>query len=418
MRALRNLMVVVLAGVVLAGGAALGIAAAGCSVTSGAGDGDAPDQARALEPMRMKLSRVADALRAGDKAAFDEWLPVGGGSVAADAAVRESFDAVYYTLEPLPWRTFRFDVQPLRGVPGVYLLRGVGQLGAAGPADRIAVERYLVLHTGDDGDVIVADKTTESLRRRYLMALHDPVVLQRPGLIVLGERRATDRAVTVMDAAARARPRLARIGVATRPTVLLTVFGSLEDAHDALGIDAAGACLTFFAYAALRVSDRDTPVQDVGVMGPWLRDTGESMDAILMHELAHAYTVRWFAASEHPPALLIEGIAQAAEGRPAVYLRDEVATGDQLWPLPESFATEDLWADNDSEAVSLGYEIGGSLVDYVLARWGAQRLRPFVQAVAGAEATEAGMDRALGDALGVSWRQFYAGWRRYVLTGA
>ena len=76
-----------------------------------------------------------------------------------------------------------------------------------------------------------------------------------------------------------------------------------------------------------------------------------------------------------------------------------------------------MWEGAASEGVALGYEIGGSLVDYVVARWGADWLRPFVQAVAAAEPTEAGMDEALGGVLGVTWRQFYAGWRRYVLSG-
>ena len=76
-----------------------------------------------------------------------------------------------------------------------------------------------------------------------------------------------------------------------------------------------------------------------------------------------------------------------------------------------------MWEGGDAEAVSLGYQVGGSLVGYVVSRWGAGKLRPFAQAVAAAEASESGMDEALGDALGVSWREFYAGWRRYVLGG-
>ena len=67
--------------------------------------------------------------------------------------------------------------------------------------------------------------------------------------------------------------------------------------------------------------------------------------------------------------------------------------------------------------MSLGYEVGGSLIDYVVWRWGRAHLRSFVQAVAVAEPTEAGMDAALGKALGVDWRRFYSGWRRYVLGG-
>ncbi len=92
-------------------------------------------------------------------------------------------------------------------------------------------------------------------------------------------------------------------------------------------------------------------------------------------------------------------------------------TGDQLWPLPESFASADVWENAGSEEVGLGYEVGGSLVSYVVSRWGAGKLRPFVQAVAAGEPTEAGMDEALGGALGVTWSQFYAGWRRFVLAG-
>ena len=114
-------------------------------------------------------------------------------------------------------------------------MRGTGQLGDAGPPDRIAVVRYLRLIDVADGAVVLADETPEDLRSRYLMALHDPLVLQRPGLIVLGDRRARGRAGEVMAAAARARPRLAGLGVDTRPTVVVTVYGSAADVRDALG---------------------------------------------------------------------------------------------------------------------------------------------------------------------------------------
>ena len=188
--------------------------------------------------------------------------------------------------------------------------------------------------------------------------------------------------------------------------------------RDALGIGAATTRLVFFSHPSLRAAEEYWPTYDVGVMGPWMRDLGYSMDGVLGHELAHAYTLKWFGDEEEPPALLVEGIAQAAEGLPASSsLREEVATGDQLWPLPESFADTDVWDGGDAEAVSLGYQVGGALVGYVVSRWGADKLRPFVQAVAAAEPSEAGMDEALGGSLGVDWREFYAGWRRYVLGG-
>jgi hypothetical protein len=393
--------------------AALCLAAAGCAVTA---PDPAAGQPRALGLARSQFSGAADALRLGDRSAFLQRLPTDGSPASAKA--REDLAAVFATLSRLPWRSFRFAVTPDAAFDGVYRVEGSGQLGSAGPPDRLAVVRYLKLKAVGDMAVVTADVTPENLRRRYLMALHDPVVLQRPGLIVLADRRARDRGDEVLAAARRARPRLAALGIGTRPTVLITVFGSAEDIHDALGFSASTARLVFFSYPTLRVADTDWPIYDVAVMGPWLDGLGSSMDDVLTHELAHAYTVRWFSGDKRPPSLLVEGIAQAAEGLPELsLLRQEVATGDQLWPLPESFASADVWEGADSEGVSLGYEIGGSLVDYVISRWGAGRLRPFVQAVAAAEPTEAGMDEALRGALGVTWRQFYADWRRYVLSG-
>ena len=221
---------------------------------------------------------------------------------------------------------------PLDQVAGVYRVVGSGQLGDAGPADRLAVVRYLAL---DDAAEVTGDRTPEDLRRRYLMALHDPVVLQRPGLLVVADRWARSRARTVLTAAVRARPRLVTLGVDTGPTVVVIVYGSAEDVRDALAIKAATPRLVYFSSPPLRVAKKSWEVWDVGVIGPWLRDPGISTDAVLTHELAHAYTIRWFGGSERPRSLLAEGIAEAAEGTvvtPA--LREEVATGDQLGRCP------------------------------------------------------------------------------------
>ena len=295
---------------------------------------------------------------------------------------------------------------------------GSGRLGEAGPADRLAVVRYLRLAAAPGGVTVIEDVTPEDLRRRYLMALHDPVVLQRPGFIVLADRWARDRARTVAASAGRARARLETLGLDTSPTVLVTIYGSAEDVRDALAVKLPSVRLRFFAHAPLRVDREEAPVSDVGVMGPWLRDPGQSVDGVFVHELAHAYTVGWFSGDQTPPALLVEGIAAAAEGIPvSAGLRQEVASGDSLWPLPESFGVEDVWDGGDMDAIGLGYELGRSLVDYVDLRWGAGRLEEFVRAVAAAEPTETGMDIALGEALGVSWDEFYAGWRRSVLRG-
>ena len=333
-----------------------------------------------------------------------------GGS---SSAVRRSLDDVFDALSPLPWRTFSFAVTPADPARGIYRVEGSGQLGAAGPPDRLAVVRYLKLAGEGDGVSVLADETPRDSRRRYLMALHDPVVLQRPGLIVLADRWARERAGDVLAAAVRGRQRLADLGVGTQQTVLVTIYGSVEDVRDALGTDAATVRLRFFSHPSLRVADEDWPIWDVSIMGPWLRDSGP-IDDTVAHELAHAYTVQWFDGIEQPSSILVEGIAEAVEERPlSQALREEVGSGDQLWPLPESFAVADVWEGAQTEDVGLGYDLGASLVDYVVSRWGAGKLRPFVQAVAAAEPTEAGMDAALGGSLDVTWRQFYAGWRRY-----
>jgi hypothetical protein len=372
-------------------------------------------QARTLALARAGFARAAAALRAGDAAAFRDSLASDGTS--RGSAARDGLSRVFDTLSGLPWRTFSFSVSPLDRARRVYRVAGSGQLGSAGPSDRLAVVRYLELRPAGEGVVVAADVTPENLRRRYLVALHDPVVLQRPGFIVLADRWARSRAAAVLEAAEQARPRLETLGVDTTPAVVITVFGSAEDVRDALGVKASTPRLAYFSYAPLRVAQRQWAVWDVGVMGPWLRDPGVSTGAVLAHELAHAYTMRWFGGAD-PPSLLVEGIAEAAEGSPVTpALRREVATGDQLWPLPGSFGVDDVWDGSGAESVSLGYELGGSLVEYVVGHWGPSRLRPFVQEVAAAEPTESGMDAALDDALGVSWSRFFAGWRRYVLRG-
>ena len=390
--------------------------AAGCGLGGTSGEDAGARQQRTLRLARFQLSHAATALLDHDREGFLQWFTTDG-DTSESLEARAALGEVYDTLARLPWRTFSFDITP-RDLDGVYRVRGTGQLGDAGPPDRIAVVRYLRLMDVADGAVVLADETPEDLRSRYLMVLHRPLVLQRPGLIVLGDRRARARAAEVMAAAVRARPLLAGLGVDTSPTVVVTVYGSAADVRDALGIGASAMRLVFFSHPSLRAADEYWPTYDVGVMGPWMRDLGYSMDGVLGHELAHAYTLKWFGDEAEPPALLVEGIAQAAEGLPASSsLREEVATGDQLWPLPESFADTDVWDGGDAEAVSLGYQVGGALVGYVVSRWGADKLRPFAQAVAAAEPSEAGMDEALGGSLGVGWREFYAGWRRYVLGG-
>ena len=97
-------------------------------------------------------------------------------------------------------------------------------------------------------------------------------------------------------------------------------------------------------------------------------------------------------------------------------LRQEVATGDQIWPLVGALRTDDLWKGSTSQQVNLVYVEAGSVVDYVLKRWGLARVKPLVTAVADSDLKKDGLDEATRQSLGVSWTKFYGGWRRYVLA--
>ncbi len=372
-----------------------------------------PQVVRAATPeeARVALNRAAEALRAKDRAAYRAALP------ASSPRARHALGELFRHLSPLPWTRLALLGTPVPGVPGRFDVRAVGQLGSTGPRDRIGGERILDLELLGSRVVATGDDTPPAVMRQYLMAFHDPVAVSRNGLLVLADRRARDRAEMLADAGAAARARLALVGVKPDASVLVSVYSSLEDLKASLGGGPDENRIRFFSNAGPRVAARPWRIRDVGVLGPSLDGTGAWMPLMLAHEMTHAYTGQWFAKTAHAPTFLLEGLATAVEGgRDWTPLREEVASGNQLWPLLDAMAAGDLWMGNSTEQVRLAYLEAASVVLYVLDRWGLAKLRPFVTAVADSDLTREGIDKATRVALGVSWDDFFAGWKEYVLS--
>ena len=136
----------------------------------------------------------------------------------------------------------------------------------------------------------------------------------------------------------------------------------------------------------------------------------------MRHELAHLYADD-FGEGKRYVGLLVEGIATAVEGGwDWSWLRAEVARGNRVLPLKKGLMHGNLWRGLSKRQIDAGYMEGAALVLYLEKRWELEGAWAFADAVAASEPTSAGIDRATRQSLGVSWRELYAGWKRYVAT--
>ena len=363
-----------------------------------------------LREVQTALDQATEALLARDRTGWDASLPAAG-----DA--RDGVAALYRRLARLPWTDLRLVAEPVDGRPGRFYVGAVGEVGGAGPADRVLARRVFDAGLRGGRVVLLDDVTPPGVRDQHVMAFDLPVVVRRNGLIVIADKREQAGAEALADAGGSARERLGLLGITPGEPVVVYYYGSRRQLLRSLGEDPGEKRVRFFSHAPMRLGDEPTWTRDIGVLGPALDGKQSWAPRMLAHELTHAYTARWFVGTRHAPTLLAEGLATAVEGgRSFQPLRDDLDAHRSAYPLEKALRARSLWKGNRIDKVRLAYLEGASLVLYVLDRWGLRKLREFVATVSDSHLTRKGLDTASRDSLDVSWRELRSGWAEFVQT--
>jgi len=360
-------------------------------------------------------------------------LPVDGET----PALRRDLGALYTKLAAVRPRAVRAIVEPIPGRDGYYSVRLVGGLGRAGPPDRILAERVLqvrgrlgvVVALGDtslsaDSSPalravrVVADDTPPAVAAQGIMAFHKPRVAVIDDVTVVYEKAWRLRAAELAGHAAAARTHVAALyGVDAQRSLVVFVYGSLEQVMDALGA-APGVIdprIKYFSHPAARVSHDLWSPTDVGVIAPALNGSEGWAPVMLRHEVAHAYTLGWFFDTEHAPDYLQEGLAVAAEGgHDWSALKAALADGALSPAVRDAIALGDIWSGRSTEDVRVLYSAAGSMVDFILVRWDPATVRRWVRGVADCDLSREDIAAETRRHLGLGWAAFEAEWREHV----
>lgn len=352
------------------------------------------------------------ALRRHDAAGWKKAVPARGAGARATTAL-------YRTLSAFAWPRLKAAVTATPGHGDRFDVRLAGRPDGFGPADRLLAERVLVIRRVAGRLTVTGDVTPAAMTREYLMVFRDPIALRVPGALVIAERVWRPRARTLAGAVAYARARLHDV-LAVRPNrgIVIFLFSSDDDLDAYFAGKAPDKRVHYLSYHPVTLSASASwwPT-DVGVVATALAGNDAWLPLMLSHEMTHGYTMRWFAKAAHQPAFLEEGLAVAVEGgRSYAPLRAELASGNKTVPLLPAFGYGDMWKGMSTARVHVAYLEAGSVVKYILGRWGAAKLRDWAVRVADTDLTDGAIMRVTRASLGVSWARFASGWRAYVKT--
>ena len=212
--------------------------------------------------VQAALDEAKQALLRRDRTAWDAALP------ASSGAARRAASVLYRRLAPLPWTDLRLMAEAVSGRPGRFYVGAVGEIGDAGPADRIMARRVFDAGLRGGRLVLVDDITPRDLRRQDVMAFDQPVAVRGNGLVVIADGRERAAAEALVAAGAPARERLGLLGVSAGEPIVVYYYSSRRQLLRSLGEDPGEARIRFFSHAPRRLRDVPTGRATSGCWAP------------------------------------------------------------------------------------------------------------------------------------------------------